>query len=62
MEENKPEGQDLQPQEQLAILPAGLISDLLVYLGTKPHTEVNPYIVAIQQSARLIKPSQVTQA
>ena len=58
----EPQAQAPQMEEQLAILPAGLVADLLSYLGTKPHTEVNPYILAIQQNARLIKPNQITKA
>lgn len=40
--------------EQLVGLPAQLLQDILVYLGTKPHTEVDPYIKAINNTAKMV--------
>lgn len=43
------------PQElELVVLPLQLMNDLLVYLGTKPHTEVEPYIIAIRRECKLV--------
>lgn len=44
--------------EQLVAIPAALLQDLLMYLGGKPHTEVEPYIKAINSTAKLVNITQ----
>lgn len=39
---------------ELLVLPVVLVNDLLAYLGTKPFTEVEPYINAIKRDAKLV--------
>jgi hypothetical protein len=41
------------PQE-LLVVPLALMNDILSYLGTKPYTEVAPYINAIQANSKLV--------
>ncbi len=44
---------------ELALIPLTLLNDLLTYLGSKPYTEVDPYIKAIQRDTRIIdKPAE----
>jgi hypothetical protein len=43
-----------QEVPELAVIPLMLLNDIMLYLGTKPHTEVDPYIKAIQRDTKLI--------
>ena len=54
MEEVKTQLAEEAIPEQLVGLPVQLVQDLLKYLGTKPHTEVDPYIKAINTMARMV--------
>lgn len=49
------------PKQDMVGLPIQLVQDLLIYLGTKPHTEADPYIRGINENARrinLVEPEQ----
>lgn len=48
------------PQE-LIIVPLALMNDILSYLGTKPYTEVAPYINAIQANSKLVPQPKATE-
>ena len=41
-------------KQQFAVIPLGLLEDILAFLGTKPHVEVEPYIGAIRKNTRLL--------
>lgn len=43
-----------QQVPELVVLPLQLMNDLMSYLGTKPHTEVEPYILAIRKECRVV--------
>lgn len=46
-------------QPELVIVPLALMNDILAFLGTKPYTEVAPYINAIQKNSKLIPNEEV---
>ena len=54
MENEKPQA------PELVVLPLQLMNDLMSYLGTKPHTEVEPYIMAIRKECRVVPREEVS--
>jgi hypothetical protein len=53
MEETQAQLQVEEPK--MAGLPLQLLEDIVSYLKTKPHVEVDPYIRAINEHAKVIK-------
>ena len=45
MEDKKPE---------LVLVPLALMNDIMAYLGTKPFTEVAPYINALNTQGKIV--------
>lgn len=48
-----------EEKQEFVVLPVGLMNDIVSYLSTKPHVEVEPYMVAIRTNAKLL-PSEPT--
>ena len=47
--------EEKKPTPINAVVPIALMNDILSYLGTKPYTEVYPYITAIQANTKPIE-------
>lgn len=50
-----------EEKQEFVVLPIGLMNDIVSYLGTKPHVEVEPYMVAIRTNVKILPSEPVAE-